>query len=250
MSSANHTNFIQNIITILSDPSLLSALGGFVLCVLATLSNSIKNWYKTFINKVKKEKNNTSAFTADYTAKSISVVNKINELRAEIGCSRVAVAQFRNGTTFLMSSPMLRIYWPYESLRQGVKSISFYFNDQLCTTILDFIGPLIDSNMTSSGVTDLTKYCVLYGKCPRAKVCPRVLGFKINEMSYTPFKFLLESSGIAYVVASPIYSNGNLIGIFTVQFLDINKTAEERAKAVIDKICNAANYVQAMLTVR
>lgn len=244
----------QGLLAILTDPTFLSAVGSLILVIAATLSRNFKEWVSKQLKKWKRSKRlkelESHAIPSNYLQMGMQINERLDRLREELDCSRVAILQFRNGTNFTLSSPMFRVYGSFESLRPGIRPSSDYFSERLGTTILELLGPVLGPTPTlGQGTSVLDHKCTRTITCPIQHNHPRVVKYATESLPYCTLRYMLEEAGVRTMYGVPIKSDNNTIGILVIHYL-VDFDATEKIESNMCLICDTVQRIQGMLDIR
>lgn len=244
----------QSLLKIITDPAFLSAVGSVIVLVATALSKRFKEWVSALIKKWESAKKlkelERHAIPPNYVHVGLQINERLNRLREDLDCSRVAILQFRNGTNFTLSSPMFRVYGSYESLRPGIRPSSDYFCERLGTTILELLGPILGPTPTLGVGTSIVPH-----KCTRSLTCPvqhnhpRIVKYVTENLPYCTLRYMLEEAGVRNMYGIPLKSGSNTIGILVLHYL-VDFDASEKIEAHMCEICDTVQRIQGILDVR
>lgn len=247
------TRIWQNLLELLADPAILGALGSFFITLLAFFSKAVKNYILKLLSTLKRKLTPKGpvehVIDEHYCTTSLMIHDQIATLRNTLDCSRVAVLQFRNGTLFTLSAPMFRVYCSYEALRPGIKSSCSDFSERIGTTIIEFLGPLLNNNVKMPGVQEVKACKLANTACPRTATGFNILKFETDHIPYCEFQCMLRQAGIRVLYAVLLKSGTNPIGVLTMHYL-VEQDADKLITPHACTTCEVAHTIQTLLDVR
>ncbi len=247
------TRFWQGLLELLADPAILSGLGSCIIAILVCCCKAVKNYILKLLSAITQKfiSNRPAEHVIDenYCTTSMMIHDQISNLRNVLDCSRVAVLQFRNGTLFTLSAPMFRVYCSYEALRPGVKSSCSDFSERIGTTIIEFLGPLLNSNVKIPGVQEVKACKLANTSCPRTATGFNILKFETDHIPYCEFQCMLRQAGIRVLYAVLLKSGTNPIGVLTMHYL-VEQDADKLITPHACVTCEVAHTIQTLLDAR
>lgn len=251
--SNSQASIWQGLLSVLTDPAFISALGSFIVLLATALSKNARDWVVDKVEKYKARRRiqemEAHAIPRDYAEVGMKIVHKLTELREAVDCSRVAILQFRNGSMFTLSAPMFRVYGSYESLRNGVAPSNNYFKELLGTNLIELLAPLLSTEIPIPGTTVITGQCAKGNNCPNNNRCPRIIKYETDQLPYCTLRFMLEEAGIRTMYATLLKSGDNPIGVLVSHYL-VKFDAAKLITPKLGEVCAAVHYIQSLLDVR
>lgn len=244
----------QGLLAILTDPTFLSAVGSLIIVIATTLSRNFKEWVSKVVKKWERSRKlkelESHVIPSNYLQTGIQINERLDRLREELDCSRVAILQFRNGTNFTLSSPMFRVYGSFESLRPGVRPSSDFFSERLGTTILELLGPILGPTPTLGQGTSIVEHkCTRSITCPVQHNHPRIIKYTTDSLPYCTLRYMLEDAGVKIMYGIPLKSGSNTIGILVVHYL-VDFNTSDKLNSNMCMICDTVQRIQSALDIR
>lgn len=227
-------SFVIKLLDVLADPAVLTTLGSLAAASAASFSKRVRAFILSLGQRLKKKAAKVEdeaklevratihahVVTANTLKSYTTIVVALESIKRALQADRVTVCQFHNGSKFTDANPMLKVDCTYEAVSAGLRLDAKAIKDISLGHMTDLVYPLISNGTLPAGVSILYRADEDSNEYKHYGVT-RVVRYDIEDMLFTPFRFLEEQQGVAVLYTIPMFGAADKtspIGFFTIQY--------------------------------